>query len=114
MWDKLAVLFKHYDLIICPTVATTRVKADFDYTKEKMWVKGKEVDGSKGWFMTYPFNTLGQCPVLAMPNGLADNGIPTSIQLVGRPYEEQHIFTAARFIEQNQPQQFYNEVFPDY
>jgi Asp-tRNA(Asn)/Glu-tRNA(Gln) amidotransferase A subunit family amidase len=33
---------------------------------------------------TYPFNTLGW-PALAVPCGAAEDGLPASIQIVGRP-----------------------------
>jgi Asp-tRNA(Asn)/Glu-tRNA(Gln) amidotransferase A subunit family amidase len=113
MWDKLATVFKQYDLVVCPTVATTRIAADFDYSKDCIEINGVEVDANKGWFMTYPFNTLGQCPVLSMPNGFCDNGVPSSIQIVGRPYQEQHIFEVAKALEKMPDFAFYRTVFPD-
>ncbi|WP_088330063.1 amidase [Lacimicrobium sp. SS2-24] len=100
MWDALASVFRNYDVLLCPTLATTRVPADFDYSQDTISVDGKQVDANKGWFMTYPFNTLGQCPVMSMPNGMCDNGVPSSLQIVGHPYQEQEVFTLARLLEQ--------------
>jgi Asp-tRNA(Asn)/Glu-tRNA(Gln) amidotransferase A subunit family amidase len=103
MWDALAVVFKDYDLLLCPTLATTKVPAEFDYSCDQISIGGKQVDANKGWFMTYPFNTLGQCPVLSMPNGICANGVPSSLQIVGHPYKEQEIFTLARLLNQLHP-----------
>ena len=88
MWNSLSRVFERYDSLICPTTATTQVAADFDYSKDEIRVDGELVDPVKGWFMTYPFNTLGRCPVLSVPSGFADNGVPTGVQIVGRPYCE--------------------------
>ncbi len=114
MWDELAKVFREYDLVICPTVATSNISADFDYSKDSVFINGQQVDANKGWFMTYPFNTLGQCPVLSMPNGFCLNGMPSSIQLVGRPYQEEHIFIVAKLLEQQQVGQLYKTQFPGF
>ncbi|RHW76497.1 amidase [Colwellia sp. RSH04] len=114
MWDELAPVFKEYDVLICPTVATSNIPANFDYSKDPVFINKKQVDANKGWFMTYPFNTLGQCPVLAMPNGFCNNSVPSSIQIVGRPYEEEHIFTVARVVEEQQVSDLYTTRFPEF
>jgi amidase len=44
--------------------------------------------------MTTPFNTLSRCPVLSVPSGFAPNGVPTGIQLVGKPYADLDVFQA--------------------
>lgn len=112
MWQKISPVFAQYDLVLCPTLATTNIPADFDYSKDTVEINGKVVDANKGWFMTYPFNTLGQCPVLAMPNGFCENGVPSSVQLVGRPYQDDAIFTVAKFLSENVAKAFYTTAFP--
>ncbi|MDP4537835.1 amidase [Alkalimonas collagenimarina] len=112
MWDALAVIFRDYDLLICPTLATSEVPAHFDYSKDQMHINGQQVDANKGWFMTYPFNTLGQCPVLSMPNGFCDNGVPSSVQIVGRPYQEADVFQLAKALSNTVAKDFYNTRFP--
>jgi len=37
---------------------------------------------------------LSRCPVLALPSGHAETGVPTGIQLVGRTYDDQAVFRA--------------------
>jgi amidase len=47
-----------------------------------------------GWCMTIPFNTLSRCPVLSVPTGRAENGVPTGMQIVGRSYSDADVFRA--------------------
>ena len=49
--------------------------------------------------MTTPFNTMSRCPVLTLPTGLASNGVPTSIQVVGRTYCDKDVFRAGMAYE---------------
>ncbi|GAA5524425.1 acylamidase [Microbulbifer aestuariivivens] len=100
MWESLERVFRDCDFLLCPTVCTTKVPADFDYSRDEIRVNGRAVDPVKGWFMTYPFNTLSRCPVLSLPSGMADNAVPTGVQLVGRPYGDAALLRAGLALEQ--------------
>ncbi len=63
--------------------------------------------------MTYPFNMLSRCPVLAVPSGQAANNVPTGIQLVGPTYEDEIVFQAATAYEAANPLFFAGGHFPD-
>ena len=43
---------------------------------------------------TAPFNVTGQ-PVVAVPTGLSPDGLPLSMQLIGRPFDEATILKVA-------------------
>lgn len=43
---------------------------------------------------TAPFNITGQ-PALAMPTGLAADGLPVSMQIIGKPFDESMVFRVA-------------------
>jgi aspartyl-tRNA(Asn)/glutamyl-tRNA(Gln) amidotransferase subunit A len=47
---------------------------------------------------TYPFNALGW-PALALPCGAAEDGLPASLQIVGRPGADALVVAAARNLE---------------
>jgi aspartyl-tRNA(Asn)/glutamyl-tRNA(Gln) amidotransferase subunit A len=47
---------------------------------------------------TAPFNVTGQ-PALALPTGLAPDGLPLSMQIIGRPFDEPTVFQVAAAYE---------------
>ena len=53
--------------------------------------------------MTVLFNMFSRCPVLAVPSGMTDAGLPTDIQIVGRPYDDAMTFRVARVLERARP-----------
>lgn len=97
MYDTFGPMMEKYDLFICPTTALPAVKADFNENKDNVVINGKKTTLPKvlAWCMTTPFNTLSRCPVLAVPTGHASNGVPTSMQLIGRTYSDADVFRAA-------------------
>jgi aspartyl-tRNA(Asn)/glutamyl-tRNA(Gln) amidotransferase subunit A len=48
--------------------------------------------------LTYPFNATG-APALALPAGPAEDGLPASVQLVGRPGDDAFVLAAGRALE---------------
>jgi amidase len=49
--------------------------------------------------MTTPFNMLSRCPVISLPSGFADNGVPTGLQIVAPAYRDEIAFQAAMAFE---------------
>ncbi len=99
MYADVARVHEACDVLVVPTVATTRIAADFDYSRDGIRIDGRRVDPILGWVLTYPFNTLGRCPVLNLPVGHADNGVPVGVQIIGRPYEDADVFAVGAAVE---------------
>jgi Asp-tRNA(Asn)/Glu-tRNA(Gln) amidotransferase A subunit family amidase len=76
------------DLLLTPTLAFVPPDAGIDElaTRER-FVR-----------FTYPFNLLGW-PALALPGGLAEEGLPASIQVVGRSGDDGLVLAAGRALE---------------
>lgn len=100
MYDNLSRIFQDYDLIICPTTATTNIPADRN-SDDPLIINGKSIaDTLSGWFMTYPFNMVGACPVMSVPTGfVAETGLPSGMQMIGRTYDDLTVFRAAAAFE---------------
>ncbi len=112
IWQQMAAILARVDIFICPTVANPEIAADFDYSRDQCLIHGKEVDANKGWFLTYPFNAIGRCPVMAMPTGFSPNGVPTGMQLVGAPYCDRALIAFAAACEQVLPAWFDSNCRP--
>jgi Asp-tRNA(Asn)/Glu-tRNA(Gln) amidotransferase A subunit family amidase len=48
--------------------------------------------------LTFPWNAVGG-PALALPCGPAEDGLPASIQLMGRPGDDGLVLAAGRLLE---------------
>jgi Asp-tRNA(Asn)/Glu-tRNA(Gln) amidotransferase A subunit family amidase len=62
-------------------------------------VDGRKVNAETGWYMTQHFNMLHNCPVLAVPSGHTNEGIPTGIQIVARPWDDTRVIRAGLAFE---------------
>jgi aspartyl-tRNA(Asn)/glutamyl-tRNA(Gln) amidotransferase subunit A len=80
--------FGDHRLLLTPTLAFVAPPADVD-----------EI-GERASFVqfTYPFNALGW-PALALPAGAAEDGLPASVQLVGRPGDDAYVLAAGLALE---------------
>jgi len=100
MYPPLAAILDRCDIFVCPTNALAAVPADLDPTSEEVRINGASVDPVLGWVMTYPFNMLSRCPVMSVPSGHVDNGVPTGIQIVGSSFDDISVFRAAAAYEE--------------
>jgi amidase len=104
MYEQLAPMLHRYDLFVCPTLARTAVAADYDsWSRKPLLIDGKKVHPEFGWVMAWPFNMLGPLPVASVPSGFGADGLPTAIQLVGRPYDDVRVLRAAADYERAAP-----------
>jgi len=97
MWRDMAALFKNYDALLCPTCAVTAplvTETDDDYVATLPDGKFKGLD------VTCPFNLLPQCPALSLPVGLAPDGLPVGLQIVGKRYADEDVLSIGRALEQ--------------
>jgi len=87
-----------YDLLLTPTMPVTALKVG-----REMPAAGDFGDDWLNWSpFTYPFN-LTQQPAASVPCGLARNGLPMGVQIVGPLGTDQTVLRAARTIEQALP-----------
>ena len=101
-WDRhLGPLFRDHHAFITPTVSCPEIPAD-GWQKDTITVNGKVLTDTDT-AMTVLWNIFGRCPVLAVPSGLTDGGLPTGLQVVGRPEDDVTVFRVAAALEQRRP-----------
>ena len=89
---------ERYDLLLTPTMPITALKAGLVVPDT-----GEFGDDWINWSpYTYPFN-LTQQPAVSMPCGLAGNGLPMGVQIVGALRADKLVLRAARALEMALP-----------
>lgn len=95
--------FDTFDIIAMPTLTRTAIPIE-ERLFEPIEIEGKKIDTvRKAWYpYTHPFNLTGN-PAVALPAGVASDGLPVSLQLVGRRGEDALLLKAAALIEAARP-----------
>jgi amidase len=96
---RVLELWNEIDVLLMPVLATTAIAAEGAYGKSAPVA----VDRSSR-FMPFnpPFNVTGQ-PAIAVPAGFGADGLPLSVQLVGRPGAEDLLYSLAGQLETARP-----------
>lgn len=92
--EELLQWMKATPLMLAPVGAT----AAFEHGAERVEVSGKSISVFRAFSYSQTFNVLG-LPSLAVPAGRTANGLPIGVQVVGRPFEERTVLSAAAIIE---------------
>lgn len=90
MYDTMSGIMSRYDALICPTIAGIGSAAEGQADSTALLHQDA---------MTYAFNLLSRYPVLNVPSGVASNGVPTGVQIVGRPNDETTAFRIGAALE---------------
>jgi amidase len=103
VFDALRTVLDRYDLLISPTLACLAVENAADgNTLGPAEIEGEPINRLIGWCMTYLINFIGY-PAATVPAGLAGNGLPVGMQIVGRRYADADVIAASAEFERLRP-----------
>ena len=91
MKRAVAKLFESYDAVVSPTRATVAYPADKNFEDA--------YPGISGGPALIPAGNLCGLPALALPNGYGENGLPTSIALMGPAFSERRLIEAGAYLQ---------------
>jgi aspartyl-tRNA(Asn)/glutamyl-tRNA(Gln) amidotransferase subunit A len=95
--ERVRDFFEAYDLLLSPTLPVAGVDAGIAVPPA---LAGRNI---VTWVCyTYPFNLTGQ-PAASVPAGFTPAGLPVGLQIVARPFREDHLFAAAAALESARP-----------
>lgn len=92
------VFGKGFKAVIMPTMCTPYVAADLGSTSENNFViiNGQQYSAATwNYSFTWPWNMLGQYPVVNVPIGITYDGIPLGMQIIGNIYDDLAAFQIA-------------------
>jgi aspartyl-tRNA(Asn)/glutamyl-tRNA(Gln) amidotransferase subunit A len=98
MQAQLAEAMAGFDALLCPASAVPALEADGNYL-DGIDAGGGHLEHYWQGHMTAPFNIANRCPVLAVPSGMADCGIPSGVQIVGHPFDDATVFKVGAAVE---------------
>ncbi len=103
VFDALRSVLDRYDLLVSPTLACLPVDNATDgNTVGPSEINGEAIDPLIGWCMTYLINFIGY-PAASIPAGLAENGLPVGMQIVGRRHADADVIAASAEFERRRP-----------
>lgn len=88
--DSFNTAFEQCDLIICPSSAGTAMPLDSDLSPLEYYALD---------LFTVAMNLAG-VPACSVPAGLAENGLPLGLQVVGKRFDDMRVLQLAKHIEQ--------------
>ena len=87
--DSFKKAFEQCDLIVCPSGASTAMPLDSDLSPLEYYALD---------LFTVAMNLAG-VPAVSVPCGLATNGLPLGMQVVGRRFDDMRVLQLAKHIE---------------
>ncbi|MEZ5343357.1 MAG: amidase family protein [Acidimicrobiales bacterium] len=97
--QAIATAMQGVDALVMPTVGSSGWLADDDYVDNKLTVGGVVLDDYFESMFTPLFNIASRHPVLNVPSGIADNGVPTGMQIIGHTYDDATTFEIGGAVE---------------
>jgi amidase len=97
LFHSMATFLSRYDVLICPAACV----APFDVrTRWVAEVDGVRLENYVEWLRITSAITLTASPVVALPGGLTEGGLPVGLQVVGRNRGEHDLLRHAAAVEE--------------
>jgi aspartyl-tRNA(Asn)/glutamyl-tRNA(Gln) amidotransferase subunit A len=103
LYRQVQSWFERFDIIAMPTLTRTALPIR-EALYEPIEIEGKKIDTvRRAWYpYTHPFNLTGN-PAICLPAGLHSDGLPVSIQLVGRRGADAELLRVSAIYERAVP-----------
>lgn len=96
VYDAVEDVLAAHDVLVTPTLGSTAPPLEMAEAAYREWTSTQ--------VLTWPFNWTGH-PVVSVPAGIADDGLPVGLQVVGRRYADDEVLRAAAAFERERPWQ---------
>jgi amidase len=97
--ERVGAIFESFDVLMTPVMGGTALPVRRWEGRGALWTL---LGMSRFYPYCIPWNHLGN-PAMAVPAGFADDGMPLSVQIIGRPGDEATLLSLAAQIEAERP-----------
>ncbi|MDH3221059.1 MAG: amidase family protein [Gammaproteobacteria bacterium] len=97
IFDNASRFMQDHDLLVCPASITTAYPVEERYPG---YADGLEYSEYYRWLAIVYAITMTTLPVITIPCGQTDAGLPVGVQLIGKPHSERELFAYASYLEQ--------------
>ncbi|MGH6625839.1 MAG: amidase [Burkholderiaceae bacterium] len=99
-YQAVCKLFESYDFLVLPSAQVFPFDANIDWPKV---ISGHSMDTYHRWMEVVIGGTLAGLPVISIPAGFNDQGLPMGLQLMGRPRADRDVLQLAYAWQQATP-----------
>jgi len=97
VFANASAFMQDYDLLVCPAAILPAYPVEERYPG---YSEGLEYADYYRWLAICYAITTTTLPVITLPCGKTDSGLPIGLQLIGKPHGERQLFGFASYIEQ--------------
>lgn len=96
LYHRMTKFFDTHDALICPSASIPAFPVELQYVTE---IDGKPCETYIDWFAITFALTMTSCPIISIPCGFTEDGLPIGLQVVGRPRGEAALLQVANWME---------------
>jgi len=96
LYHRMTAFFESHDFLLCPAASIAPFPVEQRYVEE---IDGTPCETYIDWFAITFALTMTSCPVVSLPCGFTESGLPVGLQIVGRARGEAELLSFARDLE---------------
>lgn len=96
LYRRIILFFRSHDLLICPAAPVQPFPVELPWPDI---IDGQALDNYVDWIAITYLWSMTACPVLTVPVGFAEDGMPFGVQIVGPPRSEHLLMQIGAWIE---------------
>jgi len=96
LYHQMTNFFKTHDALICPSASIPAFPVELRYVTE---IDGEPCETYIDWFAITFALTMTSCPIISIPCGLTEDGLPVGLQIVGKPRCEAALVRISKWME---------------
>ncbi|MGI9386421.1 MAG: amidase, partial [Methyloligellaceae bacterium] len=96
LYHRMVSFFETHDFLLCPAASIAPFPVEQRFVEE---IDGQPCKTYIDWFAITFALTMTSCPVISLPCGFTESGLPVGLQIIGKPRGEAALLRFAKQLE---------------